>query len=239
MKIKTVKKFLFLLFSGGILSAQSPELFSNSWYISKMVVSGQTLTTPPMQSAIGTSAFTGSGPAYELQSRYYNSAGSTITFSPAANSFTRQGGGCTLAVYNGTNAAAAQAYDQKNCDFYFNSSTSTVFEYQILTSGTLKTLMITNSATGDQIFYNNSGFLGMSESIIKKPFSIYPNPVKDELNLEGIPRGVKVNISDLSGKIVLEAYTESIELKMNVSRLTKGIYIIQPENMPAQKFIKE
>lgn len=222
-----------------MLSAQSPELFSNNWYISKMVIGGQTTTSPPMQVVIGTSAFTGSGTAYGFQSRYYNSAGSTITFSSTSDSFTRQGGGCTLATYNGTNAAAAQAYDQKNCDFYFNSGTGAVFNYQILTSGTLKTLIITRPSTGDQIYYNNSGFLGTQENILKKPFSIYPNPVKDELNLEGIPKGSLVNIYDLSGRNVMEVYSEGTRLKIDVSHLSKGIYMIHSENIPAQKFIKE
>ena len=80
--------------------------------------------------------------------------------------------------YNGSKAVAAHAYYQTNCNFYFYSGTGAVFNYQILTSGTLKTLIIINSGNGNQIFYNNSGFLWMNESILKKPFSIYPNPVK-------------------------------------------------------------
>ncbi|WP_294294830.1 T9SS type A sorting domain-containing protein [uncultured Chryseobacterium sp.] len=234
-----MKKLLFFLFSGSIVSAQSPELFSNSWYISKMVINGQTTATPPMQVNIGTSVFNNSGTAYDFQSRYYNSAGSIITFSPTSNSFTRQGGGCTLAIYNGTNAVAAQAYDQQNCDFYFNSGTGAVFNYQIVTSGTLKTLIITRSSTGDQIFYNNSGFLGTRENILKKPLSIYPNPVKDMLNLEGVPKNSAVKIYDLSGRKVLEAYSEDTKLKIDISRLSKGTYMIRSENIPAQKFIKE
>ncbi len=222
-----------------MLSAQSPELFSNNWYISKMVIGGQTTTSPIMQVSIGSSAFTGSGTAYNFQSRYYNSAGSTITFSPTTDSFTRQGGGCTLAIYNGTNAAAAQAYDQKNCDFYFNSGPAAVFNYQIVTSGILKTLIITHSSTGDQIFYNNSGFLGTGENILKKPLSIYPNPAKDILNIEGIHEGSTVKIYDLSGKKVLEAYSEGINVKIDISRLNKGVYIVNSKNIPAQKFIKE
>ena len=234
-----MKKLLFILFSGGILSAQSPELFSNSWYISKMVIGGQTTTSPTMQVSVGTSAFTGSGTTYEFQSRYYNSAGSTITFSPTSDSFTRQGGGCTLAIYNGTNAAAAQAYDQKNCDFYLNAGTSAVFNYQIVTSGALKTLIVTRSSNGDQIFYNNSGFLGTQENILRKQLSIYPNPVKDILNLEGIPKGSAVKIYDLSGRKVMEAYSEGSRLKIDISHISKGIYMIHSENIPAQKFIKE
>lgn len=234
-----MKKILFLLFTGGILWAQSPELFSNNWYISKMVINNQTTISPLMQVPAGASVFTSSGTDYKFQSRYHNSSASTITFSATSDSFTRQGGGCTMAIYNGSNAVAAQAYDQTNCDFYFYSGTGVVFNYQILTSGTLKTLIITNSGNGNQIFYNNSGFLGMNESILKKPFSIYPNPVKNKLNLEGLPKGSDVKISDLSGRIVLEAHSEDTKLNIDVSRLVNGTYIIQSENIPAQKFIKE
>jgi len=129
---------LLFLFISCTLFGQNADLFNNNWYISQMIINNQTTVSPIMQVSAGTSLFTNNGGNYNFTSSYYNSAGSTITFNTVTDSFTRQGGGCTLAVYNGTNAAAAQAYDQKNCDFYLNTTSGAIFNYQIVNSGSSK-----------------------------------------------------------------------------------------------------
>lgn len=56
----------------------------------------------------------------------------------------------------------------------------------------------------------------------KKEFAIYPNPAKDILNFSEDVSNIK--ITDLSGKII-EQFSSS-EKSVNVSKLTKGTYII-------------
>lgn len=231
------KNLFFLTLLSNLIFGQNADLFNNNWYISQMVINNQTTTSPVMQNSIGTSMFTNNGSNYSFNSSYYNSAGSTITFNTVTDSFTRQGGGCTLLVYNGTNAVAAQAYDQKNCDFYFNTPLGSIFNYQIVNSGSSKTLIITNP-TGDKIYYNNS-FLGTKDTAIKKSFKIYPNPVKEFLTVENIERNLNLKIYEMSGKLVHETLTNDKILRIDVSHFQKGQYILMIENFKPEFFIKD
>ena len=232
------KTLLILTLVSNFISAQNADLFSNNWYISQMVINNQTTVSPIMQVPTGTSLFSNNGGTYNFNSSYYNTAGSTITFNTVTDSFTRQGGGCTLLVYNGTNAAAAQAYDQKNCDFYINTTMGSIFNYQIINNGTSKTLIITNPTNGNKIYYNNS-FLGTKDNIIKKSIKIYPNPVKDFLAIENIERNLNLKIYEISGKLVYETLTSDKSVKVDVSKFQKGQYILMIENFKPEIFIKD
>ncbi|MCS3869702.1 hypothetical protein J3D55_002618 [Chryseobacterium ginsenosidimutans] len=235
-----MKKTLFFLLFSGSLFAQNAELLNNDWYISQMTISNQTTTSPVMQLAIGTSKFMNSGNSYNFNSAYYNTAGSTITFSTTADSFTRQGGGCTLAIYNGTNAAAAQDYDQKNCDFFFNSVSGTVFNYQIINNGgTYKTLIITNPSTGNKIYYNNASFLGIKENNLQQSLLIYPNPVKEILTLENIENDLSVKVFNMIGQLVYEGKSADKKVKIDTQNFAVGQYILIVNGKKPYQFIKE
>lgn len=203
-----------------------------------MVINNQTTISPLMQVSIGPSTFISNGSSYNFNSSYYNSAGSTITFNTVTDSFTRQGGGCTLLVYNGTNAAAAQAYDQKNCDFYINTASGAIFNYQIINNGTSKTLIITNPANGNKIYYNNS-FLETKDTISKKSFKIYPNPAKDFLVIENIEKNLNLKIYETSGKLIYETLTSDKSVRIDVTQFQKGQYILMIENYKTEFFIKD
>lgn len=231
------KNLFFLTLLSNLIFGQNADLFNNNWYISQIVINNQSTTSPIMQNSIGASMFTNSGSSYSFNSSYYNSAGSTITFNTVTDSFTRQGGGCTLLVYNGTNAVAAQAYDQKNCDFYFNTAPGSIFNYQIVNSGSSKTLIITNP-TGDKIYYNNL-FLGTKNTALKKSFKTYPNPVKDFLTVENIEKNLNLKIYEMSGKLVYETLTNDKILRIDVSHFQKGQYILMIENFKPEFFIKD
>ncbi|MCX8532624.1 T9SS type A sorting domain-containing protein [Chryseobacterium luquanense] len=229
-----IKTILFLTLASNLIFAQNSDLFNNNWYISQIVTNNQTTISPTMQVSIGTSHFNSNT---NFVSSYFNTAGSMITFNTLTDSFTRQGGGCTLAVYNGTNAAAAQAYDQKNCDFFINTSSGTIFNYQIINNSNLKTLIITNATTGDKIYYNNS-FLGTKENALKKTFKVYPNPSSDFLIVEDLEKNLKVKIYDLSGKLLFETLSSGKTLKVDVSNFQKGQYLLNIENFKSEFFIK-
>ncbi|RZJ46655.1 MAG: T9SS type A sorting domain-containing protein, partial [Flavobacterium sp.] len=216
------KALLFLTFLSNLISAQNADLFNNSWYISQIVINNQTSVSPIMQVSIGASSFLSNGSTYNFNSSYYNSAVSTITFNTVTDSFTRQGGGCTLLVYNGTNASAAQAYDQKNCDFYLNTTSGSIFNDQIISNGTSKTLIITNPANGNKIYYNNF-FLGTKDnSTLKKSLKIYPNPVKYFITIENVERNLNLKIYDTSGKLLYETLTNGKTVRVDVSHFQKA-----------------
>ena len=68
--------------------------------------------------------------------------------------------------------------------------------------------------------------------------SIYPNPLKDKLFIQGLSEVSEISIYDVLGKLVLAKTTSS---EIEVSNLKKGIYtikIVTEQKETVQKFIK-
>ncbi|WP_265427759.1 T9SS type A sorting domain-containing protein [Chryseobacterium sp. YIM B08800] len=230
---------LLFLFIGSTLFGQNADLFNNDWYISQIVMNGQTTATPAMNINLERSLFYQSGTPNSFSSKYFNSAVINMNFSTIQDSFISNGGACTLMQYVGTNQTAVRDYDQKNCDFYLmNSPTGSVFNYEIVNNSSSKTLIITKVTTGDKIYYNNS-FLGTKENTIKKTFKLYPNPSTDFVIIENVEKNLKLKINDLSGKILFETLTSDKTLKIDVSSFAAGQYILSIENFKPEIFIKK
>lgn len=88
---------------------------------------------------------------------------------------------------------------------------------------------------------NMSPSLAVNDVQYSKPFMIYPNPVKDELNFKNAENISTINILDLNGKVI--SSTKAIQEKMNVSKIQPGIYFIEitdkSGNVSYQKMIKD
>lgn len=87
------------------------------------------------------------------------------------------------------------------------------------------------------------GSLGIEESIDNQ-FTIYPNPVRDELAIESTaPDYNSIQILDLQGRIIFEVENSSGKLKkIDLSTFDSGTYIVQiatSEGIAKKKFIKE
>lgn len=230
---------LLFLFIGSTLFGQNADLFNNDWYISQIVMNGQTTATPAMNINLERSLFYQSGTPNSFSSKYFNSAVISMNFSTIQDSFITNGGACTLMQYVGTNQAAVRDYDQKNCDFYLmNSPTGSVFNYEIVNNSSSKTLIITKVTTGDKIYYNNS-FLGTKENTIKKTFKLYPNPSTDFVIIENVEKNLKLKINDLSGKILFETLTSNKTQKIDISSFATGQYILSIENFKPEILIKK
>jgi hypothetical protein len=69
--------------------------------------------------------------------------------------------------------------------------------------------------------------------------SLYPNPVKDILNIDILDNTISsIKVYDLQGKLILEDTNTTI----NVNHLSNGIYIVKvvtEEGEFTKKFIKE
>jgi len=59
-------------------------------------------------------------------------------------------------------------------------------------------------------------------------FSVSPNPVKDVLTIANA--NGKVQITDVTGKLVMDVKNTASELKINVSNLSKGVYFVKNGN---------
>lgn len=71
---------------------------------------------------------------------------------------------------------------------------------------------------------------------------ISPNPVRDFLTINGLAGSGEIRILDLTGKVLHKMNITSQSASMNVSFLTKGIYVIQyydSEKMQSKKMVKE
>jgi len=58
-------------------------------------------------------------------------------------------------------------------------------------------------------------------------FLIYPNPVQDYLNIEGLDESINIEIYDISGKIIKNKDLELDHHKIDVSDLNKGVYVLR------------
>ncbi|UII19965.1 glycosyl hydrolase [Fulvivirga ligni] len=80
----------------------------------------------------------------------------------------------------------------------------------------------------------------------EKEFSkltLFPNPVRNELNISGLESNANITVFDLSGKVMMQknaTHNNQETSTLNVSHLKSGVYFIQIENNNSRmKFIKE
>ena len=81
--------------------------------------------------------------------------------------------------------------------------------------------------TTDSIPANCSSTVGLGETIILDKILAYPNPVKEVLTIEGVPKNTFVTIYNIMGELIrTEEYINGI----NFSSLKQGIYVVQVFN---------
>lgn len=81
-------------------------------------------------------------------------------------------------------------------------------------------------------------------NLLSKGIKIYPNPVKNQLTISGLPKGsiTTISITDIIGKTVYISTVKDETETINVSGLNKGIYLIkisQGEQSVTKKIIVE
>ncbi|MDR0506049.1 MAG: leucine-rich repeat protein [Dysgonamonadaceae bacterium] len=81
---------------------------------------------------------------------------------------------------------------------------------------------------------------GIEDKVLQE-INLYPNPVKEAINISGIPENAMIEITDLSGRTVgtaiYHASKNSTET-INVVHLPAGVYIVKIGNYKA-KFVKQ
>ena len=83
------------------------------------------------------------------------------------------------------------------------------------------------SLSGHVRVYNLSAILSLEDNIISKNFTVYPNPVNNNLQLQLAPHleFKKATIYNYFGQLVLQSKTTII----NVSGLSSGVYFLEVE----------
>ncbi|MDO9254062.1 MAG: T9SS type A sorting domain-containing protein [Bacteroidales bacterium] len=89
-------------------------------------------------------------------------------------------------------------------------------------------------------FYNTSGMVSLRDNKSSDKIKLYPNPVKSNLFVDGLPQNATVKIYDMKGKLVVNK--QNGENQIDVNNLSKGIYSIQisgKNGITTKKFVKE
>lgn len=120
-----------------------------------------------------------------------------------------------------------------NSQIYFDYSSSEglqgdsvfVFAYASLN---LSTVSVDSELRLDDIFIG--GTVGQEEFTKKEAIAIYPNPAVNEIMIQNLPQRSKLTIIDFSGKVIKEIESNSSVEKIDLSELSKGIYIIEVDS---------
>jgi hypothetical protein len=91
---------------------------------------------------------------------------------------------------------------------------------------TYKVCDAANECSSALIFVNVVALNGIEELAVNA-LQVYPNPVKDILNIRNDEGNATISIIDLTGKVMLNIATSDANSKVNVSDLAPGIYVVQ------------
>ena len=100
-----------------------------------------------------------------------------------------------------------------------------------------------DGGTGKTFYMDNlylyNGTVGINK-LDKSGISVYPNPAKSSLFVNGLPQNATVKIFDMRGKLLVNSQNANKEIDVN--NLAKGVYTIQisgKNGITTKKFIKE
>src|SRR5690606_22199437 len=88
----------------------------------------------------------------------------------------------------------------------------------------------------DDVVYR-SGIIGTNDNLFTD-FAVYPNPVKDVLNIQSKTAVDNVTVYDVLGKVVLTAQPDAISPKIDMSGLSSGAYLVNVTIGNASKTVK-
>lgn len=129
-----------------------------------------------------------------------------------------------------------------NSDLYRNS-TGSAYPYSIGNIASITGHNSPNSATYHYFFYNlqlqenclsdfaeaTAVFMVQStvDNLIKKQFSIFPNPANSSVSITADAVIEKLTITDVKGSLVFNKRNQGRKVNINVSSFAKGVYLVQ------------
>lgn len=72
--------------------------------------------------------------------------------------------------------------------------------------------------------------------------AVYPNPVKNNLQVTGITGTMQAQVFSIDGRLVKELWLDKGENEIDISALSTGLYVLQLKSGTQQvvrKFVKE
>ncbi|MPS73208.1 MAG: T9SS type A sorting domain-containing protein [Chryseobacterium sp.] len=209
-----MKKITILsaILAGSLVIAQTA--LNRDWYLQKMTFNGTEYAPQNEESIARLTYDTGWGDVNTqvCMQRSYNITNVTST-QYGISQYSGIAGTCTSPITTDFQTKYFSAL-QKTTNFIHN--------YVITGTGNGQILTLTTSA-GDTLVFGTQKVLGVND-VARPTFSIYPNPVKDAINIMGGDKPDSVTVYDITGKVVL---SEKGSQKINASSLEKGIYLMQ------------
>ena len=86
------------------------------------------------------------------------------------------------------------------------------------------------------------GYEGIFSNKETHVFELYPNPVGNILNLSNLKDVNKVDVFDINGRLVITKDVNTLQISINTSQLTDGVYIISyhtSNGVLTSKFVKD
>ncbi len=90
----------------------------------------------------------------------------------------------------------------------------------------------------DNIIYFDNITFGVVTSVSTKQnrrFQIFPNPVVNQFRIDGVENIANVRIFNIIGQLVFSQFDGASSV--NISNLTRGVYMVRVENSNGEKFI--
>lgn len=115
--------------------------------------------------------------------------------------------------------------------YYGGSISINPVDTDIIWDATFNRWQVSFDVTGFGGFFVNTASSNLGTvNPIASALKIYPNPVVNFLNIEGISPKTKLSVYDMSGKLIKEEITNNAQYQLSVSSLPKGNYIIKIQN---------
>ncbi|QTY26332.1 T9SS type A sorting domain-containing protein [Flavobacterium sp. CS20] len=233
MKTFFISLFLSLI---GFCYAQVPPLENHTWKLEKIVTADSTLVVP---NEITFNGILENSNFYQFGNCVF--VGGNLTYDDTNQSFLIQESSIPLQVCP-DEQELMDIEDFFQNEFFFDvfmASWHEPFTYAFSTTPDKIYLDITNSEGSIATFYDN--FLSREE-FLEDNISIYPNPVKDILNIRCSEMILQhISIFDLQGRILVnDNILENNQL--DLSNLPLGIYVLQiktNQGVSVKKLVKK
>ncbi len=100
--------------------------------------------------------------------------------------------------------------------------------YMWLQVNPFRVLLVGEVGSGDNVIVYETAILNILQNNFNKAFTVYPNPVKNELTIENVdPNNASMKVYDVLGKIVIQKEIYENLTNVDISTLSSGLYLIK------------
>ncbi len=221
-------------------TATSPLLTGASFTDAKL--GGGFFTTTTYRGAIDpANDWTDCWTKWDPQNENYNSA---IKYEPATAQATIQQSNAVVTFTNSSLNAESYSWDFGDG----NTSTDKDPTHTYVNGGTYTVKLVAMSGCGSDSDTYQISVVSVAEVLRKVEAKVYPNPAQNTVNVEfdmATAENVKVTVSDITGKVVVNAYEAdnafgTQNVRINTSSLNTGVYFVNiatPTSMGTTKVV--